>query len=67
LELRPRYPLLGGWNYTFTIGYDLPLGEVLREDKQMGKKVLAVDFLTGFKDAVVDDVELKVVLPEGAK
>lgn len=67
LELRPRYPLLGGWNYSFTIGYDLPLGEALREDKQTGKKVLAVDFLTGFKDVVVDDVEVRIVLPEGAR
>ncbi|ORY50690.1 Ribophorin I [Leucosporidium creatinivorum] len=26
LELIPRYPLMGGWNYTFTIGYDAPWG-----------------------------------------
>jgi oligosaccharyltransferase complex subunit alpha (ribophorin I) len=65
LELRPRYPILGGWNYSFTIGYDMPLGDVLKVDGT--KKVLAVPFLTPVKDMVVDDVELKIVLPEGSR
>ncbi|WVR04659.1 hypothetical protein IAU60_001670 [Kwoniella sp. DSM 27419] len=68
LELRPRYPLLGGWNYTFTVGYDVPLADVLKveEAKAGGRKVLAVPFLTALQDVVVDDAELKIVLPEGA-
>ncbi|WVQ75945.1 hypothetical protein IAR50_005580 [Cryptococcus sp. DSM 104548] len=66
LELKPRYPLLGGWNYSFTVGYDIPLGDVLKVDKEGGKKVLAVPFLTGIKDVVVDDAEVTIVLPEGA-
>jgi oligosaccharyltransferase complex subunit alpha (ribophorin I) len=32
LELRPRYPVLGGWNYSFTVGWDSPLGEALKID-----------------------------------
>jgi oligosaccharyltransferase complex subunit alpha (ribophorin I) len=23
LEIRPRYPFLGGWNYTYTLGWDV--------------------------------------------
>lgn len=38
LELRPRYPILGGWNYSFTVGWDSPLGDALKEDAT-GKKV----------------------------
>lgn len=67
LELRPRYPLLGGWNYSFVVGYDMPLEDVLKSDQANGKNVLAVPFMTAIKDVVVDDVELKIILPEGAK
>ncbi|OCF32578.1 oligosaccharyltransferase complex subunit alpha (ribophorin I) [Kwoniella heveanensis BCC8398] len=66
LELRPRYPLLGGWNYSFTVGWDTPLQDVLKVDAKDGKKVLAVPFLTGLSDVVVDDAEVKIILPEGA-
>jgi oligosaccharyltransferase complex subunit alpha (ribophorin I) len=65
LDLRPRYPLLGGWNYSFVVGYDMPLGDVLKVDG--AKKVLGVPFLTAVKDIVFDDVEMTIILPEGAK
>lgn len=65
LELSPRYPLLGGWNYSFIVGYDMPLEEVLKT--QGSKKILGVPFLTGWRDLLVDDAELKVILPEGAR
>jgi len=65
LELKPRYPILGGWNYSFVIGYDVPLSDMLKNDG--GRKVLSVPFLTGYKDMAVQDVELKIVLPEGAR
>ncbi|WRT64738.1 uncharacterized protein IL334_001672 [Kwoniella shivajii] len=66
LELKPRYPLLGGWNYSFTIGWDTPLGDVLKTDEKDGKRILAVPFITALKDVVVDQAELLVILPEGA-
>lgn len=67
LELKPRYPILGGWNYSFTVGWDMPLGDALKTDVAAVKNVLAVPFLTGVKDLVADDVELKIVLPEAAR
>lgn len=66
LELKPRYPILGGWNYSFVIGYDVPLEDALKSDKG-NKKILSVPFLTGYKDLSADNVELRIVLPEGAK
>jgi oligosaccharyltransferase complex subunit alpha (ribophorin I) len=67
LELRPRYPLLGGWNYTFTLGYDSPLEEVAKYDASTGKYVVAIPYLTNIPGAAYDETELKIVLPEGAK
>ncbi len=66
LELKPRFPLLGGWNYSFVIGYDMPLEDALRVESD-GRMVLGVPFLTGLRDMVVDDVDLRIVLPEGAR
>lgn len=65
LEIRPRYPLFGGWKYDFTIGYDSPLNSHLRQ-KDDGSYLLAVPFLTASKDMAVDDAEVRIVLPEGA-
>ena len=67
LELRPRYPLLGGWNYTFTLGWDAPLGHSVSYDAKNGNYILAVPFLTHIPHSAVDDAEVKVVLPEGAE
>jgi oligosaccharyltransferase complex subunit alpha (ribophorin I) len=64
-ELKPRYPILGGWSYSFVMGYDVPLSDMLRSDG--GRKVLSVPFLTGYKDLAADQVELTIILPEGAK
>ncbi|TXT10813.1 hypothetical protein VHUM_02318 [Vanrija humicola] len=66
LELKPRYPVLGGWNYSFTVGWDSPLSEALHVDAKNGRHVLAVPFLTALKDVVVDEEELRIVLPDGA-
>jgi oligosaccharyltransferase complex subunit alpha (ribophorin I) len=65
LELKPRYPLFGGWQYDFTIGYDAPLRSHLRRLAD-GSYLLAVPFLTASRDMAVDDAEVRIVLPEGA-
>ncbi len=64
LEIRPRYPVLGGWNYSFTVGWDMPLAENLRTDGD--REVLEVPFLTPLKGVVVEEEELTIILPEGA-
>ena len=66
LEIKPRYPLLGGWNYTFTLGWDAPLEDSVKYDKKTGKYVAGIPFFTHIPGSVVDDAEVKVILPEGA-
>jgi len=66
LELRPRYPLLGGWNYSFTLGWDSPLGDYVGWDAEKGRYILSVPITTLFGGAVVEDVEVKIILPEAS-
>ena len=66
LELRPRYPLLGGWTYNFTIGYVAPIADHLKWQASTGQYILAVPFLTPVKEIPADHVELSIALPEGA-
>ncbi|KAF8476511.1 oligosaccharyl transferase alpha subunit [Gautieria morchelliformis] len=66
LELKPRYPLLGGWNYSFTLGWDAPLGDSVKYDAEADRYVLGVPFWTPVPGASVDMAEVKIVLPEGA-
>jgi oligosaccharyltransferase complex subunit alpha (ribophorin I) len=66
LELKPRYPILGGWNYTFTVGYDLPLEDWASYDASRGRYIAAVPFFTAIPGAAVDQAEVKIILPEGA-
>lgn len=67
LELRPRYPILGGWNYTYTVGWDAPLADSARFDKDTGKYVVGIPFMTPITGAAVDDAKVTIVLPEGAE
>ena len=66
LKLRPRYPIMGGWNYSFTLGWDSPLEDYAGYDSATGKYVVGVPIMTVIPGAVVDEAELKIVLPEGA-
>ena len=66
LELRPRYPMVGGWNYNFTLGWDAPLRDSARWDAQRQRYIIGIPVLTAIPGAVFDDVEVSVILPEGA-
>lgn len=70
LELKPRYPLFGGWKYSFRIGWNNALGSSLRKLKTGNTYVLAVPFLEGPKmpeGIQYERVEIRVILPEGSK
>ncbi|KAF9686587.1 hypothetical protein SADUNF_Sadunf02G0004700 [Salix dunnii] len=64
LLIEPRYPLFGGWRTTFTIGYGLPLQDFLFESE--GKRFLDFSFGSPINDLVIDNLIVKVVLPEGS-
>ncbi|KAI8867680.1 Ribophorin I [Ramicandelaber brevisporus] len=66
LIVRPRYPLAGGWNYTFYYGYDLPIQNYVKYDSNEGKYKLRVPLVKPVEDTVVDELEFRAILPEGA-
>lgn len=66
LEMRPRYPVMGGWNYSFTLGWDSPLADYAGFDAKSGKYIVGVPLMTLIPDTVVDEAEIKIILPEGA-
>ncbi|KAF8450710.1 Ribophorin I [Boletus edulis BED1] len=66
LEMRPRYPLLGGWNYSFTLGFDTPLQDSVSWDAVNQRHIVGVPVMTHIPGSVVDEAEVKIILPEGA-
>ncbi|XP_053958963.1 dolichyl-diphosphooligosaccharide--protein glycosyltransferase subunit 1 [Anastrepha ludens] len=64
LELRPRFPLFGGWKTQYTLGYNIPSFEYLfnADDKYLLKMRL-IDHI--YNDMVIDEAEIKIILPEG--
>jgi len=66
LEFKPRYPILGGWNYSFTLGWDTPLEDSASYDKTTGRYIVEVPIMTPILGAVVNEEELTVIFPEGA-
>ncbi|GJJ07075.1 hypothetical protein Clacol_001274 [Clathrus columnatus] len=66
LEFKPRYPILGGWSYNFTLGWDAPLGDSVHYDKKQDLYILSVPFWTPIPGASVDKAEVKIILPEAA-
>lgn len=65
LEIEPRFPLFGGWQTTFTVGYGLPLEDfVFYSD---GKRFLNITFGSPLEEILIEKLIVKVVLPEGSK
>ncbi|BDD55722.1 dolichyl-diphosphooligosaccharide--protein glycosyltransferase subunit 1 [Monascus purpureus] len=70
LELRPRYPIFGDWNYSFRVGWNNALSSFLRRTAgDADTFVLKVPFLEGPKVSEgiqYEKVVIRVILPEGA-
>ncbi|KAK3310681.1 Ribophorin I [Chaetomium strumarium] len=69
LEIKPRYPVFGGWKYPFTIGWNSDAKNFLRTTTA-GGFVLNVPFLEGPRQAEgleYEQVQVRVILPEGAE
>lgn len=65
LEVIPRYPVYGGWNYTFRLGWNVDLERVERTSNS--ERVLKVPFLEGPEDIQYEKFDINVILPEGAR
>lgn len=69
LVLKPRYPLFGGWNYNFTIGWSVDLDEYVAQPEPAAepeKFILRVPLIQGPMEMPYDEVTINIVLPEGA-
>jgi oligosaccharyltransferase complex subunit alpha (ribophorin I) len=67
LEVQTRFPMFGGWQTQFYIGYSLPTSQQLfRIENDDQQYQLRFDFFTIFRDVWIEDMEIKVVLPEGS-
>ncbi|GAB9474833.1 Dolichyl-diphosphooligosaccharide-protein glycosyltransferase subunit [Globisporangium polare] len=64
LAFQSRFPLFGGWKTQWYLGYSVPTHSVLARDGEKFK--LEMDFSTSIDGAAVDDLTVKVILPEGA-
>ncbi len=64
LEIQTRFPIFGGWQTQFYLGYSIPTELALFHEPN-GVHSLRFDFFTIFQDVWVEDMELKVILPEG--
>ncbi|KAI1194210.1 Ribophorin I [Nemania serpens] len=68
LELKPRYPVFGGWKYPFTVGWNADSNNYLK--KSNGKFILNIPLIDGPKQAEgveYEHVDVRVILPEGAE
>lgn len=66
VEVRPRFPLFGGWKTHYIIGYNLPSYEYLYMlGDQYALKMRFVDHV--YDDQVIDSLTVKLILPEGAR
>lgn len=65
LELRPRYPLFGGWRSSYTLGYSVPSYQYLYKaaNNQYVLRMRVIDNV--FDDMHVAELETNIVLPVG--
>jgi oligosaccharyltransferase complex subunit alpha (ribophorin I) len=67
MDIEPRYPIMGGWSADFYIGYSVPLTDFLATDAtDSARFILTAPFATPFPVAAIDEIEVRVILPEGA-
>ncbi|KAI9001853.1 Ribophorin I-domain-containing protein [Hyaloraphidium curvatum] len=69
-EMRPRYPIYGGWKFSWSHGYEVPMSSgrepLVKYDSSQGRYVLKARVYEGLKNVPADKLTLEVILPEGA-
>lgn len=66
LDVRPRYPLLGGWNYSFSIGWGVHLADGWGQSMGASRYQVKIPFVTPLPDIAIQEATARIVLPEGA-
>ncbi|OUM66538.1 hypothetical protein PIROE2DRAFT_53548 [Piromyces sp. E2] len=67
LQVLPRYPLFGGWKYTWSQGYNNPLDGNVKYNPKTKKYIFQAPILLSLKHIPIDHFKLTVILPEGAR
>eukprot|EP00467_Chlorarachnion_reptans_P008421 CAMPEP_0114529706 /NCGR_PEP_ID=MMETSP0109-20121206/25007_1 /TAXON_ID=29199 /ORGANISM="Chlorarachnion reptans, Strain CCCM449" /LENGTH=468 /DNA_ID=CAMNT_0001712185 /DNA_START=1 /DNA_END=1407 /DNA_ORIENTATION=+ len=65
-QMRPRFPLFGGWHSIFKLFYTVPIEQLVSSVAGTSSYVLNTTFSTPFDGLVIEDHTVKVVLPEGS-
>lgn len=66
LELKPRFPLFGGWKSSYTLGYSVPSYQYLfKNNNQYVLRMRLLDHV--FDDMHVEELETHIVMPVGVK
>eukprot|EP01071_Lankesteria_metandrocarpae_P005159 Lankesteria_metandrocarpae@DN3888_c0_g1_i1.p1 len=64
-NLWPRFPVLGGWSANWSIEYHVP--SQMRTDPHTGVHALKLLSFPPIPDTCTDELELRIVLPSGAR
>eukprot|EP00611_Tribonema_gayanum_P016968 TRINITY_DN29478_c0_g1_i1.p1 TRINITY_DN29478_c0_g1~~TRINITY_DN29478_c0_g1_i1.p1 ORF type:complete len:475 (-),score=115.55 TRINITY_DN29478_c0_g1_i1:43-1467(-) len=67
LVLDTRYPMYGGWKTAWYQGYNIPSQDGLNVNSATGEYTLSMEFGVPFEELWVEDLTIKVILPEGAR
>ncbi|VDL67174.1 unnamed protein product [Nippostrongylus brasiliensis] len=63
VDIKPRYPIFGGWKTSYVIGYNVPSFEYLyNKGNEYALKMRVLDHV--FDNIVVEKLTTKIVLPE---
>lgn len=63
VELRPRFPLFGGWRTHYTIGYNVPTYQYLfNKGNNYALKMKFIDHI--YDDQLIEHLTVKIILPE---
>ncbi|EDV24945.1 uncharacterized protein TRIADDRAFT_56383 [Trichoplax adhaerens] len=66
LDIRPRFPLFGGWQTHYTLGYNVPSFQYLYSNgNSYLLQMRLIDHI--FDNCVIENIKLRIILPEGAK
>lgn len=66
LEVWPRYPVLGGWNFDLRVKYKVPVNSLLQQAPGSNTWSLRIPIEPPFQDLYAEDISLTVALPIGA-
>jgi len=66
VELRPRFPLFGGWKTNYVLGYNIPTnGFLFSSGSDYALKIPFIDKI--YDNAVIEKVTVKIVFPEATR